>query len=205
MTNSQRWEADRSAGWHWSHFYLGLRLIARDRLERCDARQIRVVDESEDIALSTLNSFFRRLDESSFPDLSTERNYWCVLRTILKRKVQNRVDEQLTMKRGGRIPHVSLTTPADSVDHSRNDPMIPVADRSTPSCADQLIFEEILDAIPCEMLRRVIELKLDGHTHEAIVKDIGKSPRMISVYLDRICKILSKADLASVASSRESS
>jgi DNA-directed RNA polymerase specialized sigma24 family protein len=154
----------------WERYFRRLVSLARKKLR--DAPR-RAADE-EDVALSAFASFCRVAAQGQFPQLADRDNLWRLLVTITARKALHlRRDEGRQKRGGGEVLNLSQMPGASG----RAETMFEqVLDREpTPAFAAQVAEEtrRLLACLGDGQLRAIALAKLEGHTNEAIARQLG--------------------------------
>jgi RNA polymerase sigma factor (sigma-70 family) len=155
--------------------------VARQRLQAAP----RTLEDEEDLALSAMNSFFRRARQGGFERLRNRHELWALLVTIACRKVVNQFKRHSALKRGGRragrIPTNAVAVSADELDKL-------VALQPTPEMLVHLVdeFNARLQRLNGELLREVAMLTLQGYTNAEIAAQLKISERTVRRKLYRI-------------------
>ena len=167
----------------WNRYFARLAGLARSRMP-LDSR--RAADE-EDVALSALDSFFRRADGGEFPHLADRTGLWPLLARITVFKAIQRVEHERALKRGrartireSELQTNTIAEPPTLEDIVGTDP--------TPELAVQLEeqFHRLMGGIKEEPLRRIAQLKLEGYQNTEIAKELKVGLRTIERKLARI-------------------
>ena len=173
LNNSERSEAQREL---WQRYFHRLIALARSRLPP-DAR--READE-EDVALSALNSFFRRADKGEFPDVEDRASLWALLAQITVYKALRNIRRERRQKRGG----TNLV---------RESEMEPLADGAIPALESMISNEPapeivaqmneetnlLIAALPDEQLQSIARRKLEGYGNNEIAESLGVGLRTV--------------------------
>ena len=93
-----------AAGPLWDRYFVELVRLARVRLAR--KRPQTLMSDEEDAALNALDSFYRGLALERFPKLDDREDLWRILVTITSRKVDDQIEHELALKRGGRMKRI---------------------------------------------------------------------------------------------------
>lgn len=136
--------------------------IARARLQGSNT----VVSDEEDAAVDAFYSFLRRAEDGAFSELANRDDLWRLLATMTIRKAMRQIRDQRAIKRGGgSLQRLSsellqfesqcpspeiIATMHDSVGH-------------------------LLSLLADDELRRIVILRMEGHTNEEIAGKIGRS------------------------------
>ncbi|MCP4191775.1 MAG: RNA polymerase subunit sigma-70 [Planctomycetaceae bacterium] len=176
-------EKSQAQGELWNRYFARLASFARSRMPKNTRR---AVDE-EDVALSALDSFFRRTERGEFPHLSDRTGLWPLLARITRYKAIQRVQHERAAKRGGdKVIHESdLQTDCDTE--------LPSLDEVTsgePTADFKCQMDEQVEALMAEldddMLRQIAQMKLEGYENTEIADEIGKGLRTVERKLFRI-------------------
>ena len=131
-----RWIGDLRAGDQsavrqlWNHFYARVVALARRKLRLAPRR---VVDE-EDIALSALDTCFRRARQGQLPRLQDRNDLWALLAKITERKAYAHLRGHLRLKRGaGKIRGDSGRVRPRSVGPDAGPPKLLVGRKEEPA------------------------------------------------------------------------
>jgi RNA polymerase sigma factor (sigma-70 family) len=145
----------------------------------------RSIDDEEDLALSAIDSFFRRAAGGEFPELSRRHELWSLLVTMVARKAVNRFKKDRALKRGGAHNHRQLRHEGDS---SRSSLPELIADEPTPEVLAELNEEmhRRLALLDGELLREVALLRLQGFTNVEIAGRLGIAERTVRRKINRI-------------------
>jgi DNA-directed RNA polymerase specialized sigma24 family protein len=160
----------------WGRYFGALVRLARTRLPGT----VRRAADEEDIALSALDSFCRGEAAGRFPTLGDRDDLWRLLATITLRKVRDAIEHEWRQKRGaGRSGEG-----AEVLDELfARDP--------SPEVAAQFadLLGHLIARLGDDVLRRLAELKLLGHTEEEMAAALGISPRTVRRKLDLIRRL----------------
>lgn len=154
----------------WQRFYGPLVERIRHRL----GNRRRVSDE-EDVAQSTFQSFFRRLQEGQFPALGDRDEIWRLLVEVAVCKSTNQLRDQNRLKRGGgNVSGESIFLRADSQDTGGLDGF--VADQASPEVALQVVEEiERLFSLLDEQAQQIVACRVEGYTDAQTAEVLGCS------------------------------
>lgn len=167
----------------WNRYFARLASFARSRMP---SDTLRASDE-EDVALSALDSFFRRSDRGEFPHLSDRTGLWPLLARIVRYKAIQRVQHERAAKRSSdRVIHESelqsnCDTKLPSLDEIVDEE--PTADLKRQM--DEKV-EMLMAGLQDELLQRIAQLKLEGYENTEIAQKIGKGLRTVERKLFRI-------------------
>jgi DNA-directed RNA polymerase specialized sigma24 family protein len=152
--------------------------VARARL----AGLPRLQNDAEDVAISVLDTFFRRAAAGRFPRLTDQNDLWSLLLTITCCKAARRV----TRDRGAKVTvfsELAGANPQRSVEQVE----APDADPAEAAALAEGV-SRLLGALT-ESLRTVALLALDGYTNEEIGQRVGLSVGSIGRKLKLIREI----------------
>lgn len=168
----------------WEHFCKRLMSYARGRLK---AATRRVYDE-EDAAVSAFRSLCRGIESQKFPNVADRDNLWALLLVIASRKIMNRNrynDQQC--RNGGQTISESVQENVDG----RN-PLETVSAREpSPELSAEVadLSEYLLHLLPEPDLKRLVLLKLEGHTNEEAAELMSVTRRTVHRKLERIRRV----------------
>jgi DNA-directed RNA polymerase specialized sigma24 family protein len=151
----------------WNRYFNRLVGLARKHLGISGHRRL----GPEDVALDTLNSFFRRMSSGQFPDLSDSNGLRRLLFTIAKRKSLNE------FVAGGRTEQ-SLSD--DELSEL-------VSDEPGPELTAYLV--DLVGLLSTEMLRNIALMKLEGFTNGEIAAHFGVVERTVEYKLAMIRRL----------------
>lgn len=175
----------------WEHFCRRLMNYARGRLK---AATRRVYDE-EDAAVSAFRSLCRGIEAQKFPNVADRDNLWALLVVIASRKIinRNRYDDQ-QCRNGRRTISESILAHADDAN-----PLDAVSAREpTPELSAEVadLSEYLLNLLTEPDLKRLVLLKLEGHTNEEVAELMSVTRRTVHRKLERIRRVwLESAEL----------
>jgi DNA-directed RNA polymerase specialized sigma24 family protein len=166
----------------WDRYFK--RLVGLARLKLGDAP--RRAEDEEDVALSALDSFFRGVAAGRFPELHDRTNLWPLLAKITACKAINQRERQLAAKRGG--GHVRGESVFETPDNSSFGPAEVIVDDLTPEFIVSLRDEcqRLMELLPDEGLRQIVEKKLMGYTNAEIASALGVVERTVERKLNLI-------------------
>jgi DNA-directed RNA polymerase specialized sigma24 family protein len=160
----------------WGRYFGALMRLARTRLPGA----VRRAADEEDIALSALDSFCRGEAAGRFPTLEDRDDLWRLLATITLRKVRDAIEYEGRKKRSsGRKGEAAVVL--DEL----------LARDPSPEMAAQFadLLGHLIGRLDEEVLRKLAELKLFGHTEEEMAAELGVSPRTVRRKLDLIRRL----------------
>jgi DNA-directed RNA polymerase specialized sigma24 family protein len=148
----------------WDRYFHRLAALARARLCATLTRSA----DSEDVALSAFDSFFRRAGAGRFPRLEDRDDLWQLLYVLIVRKAADLARRELRQSRGG--GRVVALSDLDDIGTEAI-----VGDEPTPELAAQLADEcrALLNRLGDETLRAVALAKMEGYTNLEIAERLG--------------------------------
>lgn len=158
----------------WRLYFPRLCKIAKKRM----GAMSKLAADEEDLALSSIKSFFGGLDAGRFEAVSTADDLWNLLLTILCRKIIAARRRQSAQKRSPRFPLAETDLAHRHFDRTRSPAIDEVADRNQmPENPEQVrsYCEDLLARLPNDKLRQTAILRMDGYTHEEISRHLGGS------------------------------
>jgi hypothetical protein len=186
-----RWIGDLKAGGDsaaqhlWERYFHRLVHLARARLRA--ARRTGAIEDEEDAALSAFDSFCRGAVEGRFPQLADRDGLWRLLVVITLRKVMAQAGRQAARKRGGgRLVGDSAIKGGDTVEARGLDGI--AADEPGPEVAAMVIeeYRRLRDRLGSELLRQMLDLRLQGCTREEIANRLCCAERTVRRKLELI-------------------
>ena len=186
-----RWIGDLQAGGDsaaqhlWERYFHRLVHLARARLRA--ARRTGAVEDEEDAALSAFDSFCRGAAEGRFPQLADRDGLWRLLVVITLRKVMAQAGRQAARKRGGgRLVGEPATLGGDAAEPRGLDRI--ADDEPGPEVAAMVIdeYRRLRDRLGSELLRQMLDLRLQGCTREEIANRLGCAERTVRRKLELI-------------------
>ncbi|QDU57039.1 ECF-type sigma factor [Aeoliella mucimassa] len=158
----------------WGRYFNRLLALAKHKLGDTP----RAVEDEEDVAVSALGSFFVRVREGQFPDLTDRNGLWPLLAKITANKAVNLHKRQVAAKRGGGRQPESADRASDD---SQCAPLELVDDQVTPAELAELSeqCQLLMNELPDKAMREIAELKLAGFTTQEISQQLDLSPRTI--------------------------
>jgi DNA-directed RNA polymerase specialized sigma24 family protein len=172
----------------WQRFCDRLQRLARKKLRHSR----RVVDE-EDIALSAFKSLCLGARRGRFPKLTDRDSLWGLLVFITGQKAADWIAHDRRKKRGGgkvRGHSALVGGEANSslVDFDRFLASSPGPETLNIWAAE---YERLLDRLGNRTLRKIAELRVQGHTVDEIAEKLAVARRTVHRKIDLIRKILS--------------
>jgi DNA-directed RNA polymerase specialized sigma24 family protein len=151
----------------------------------------RAADE-EDVALSAFDKFCRAAEQGRFPDLADRDDLWQLLLLLTDHKATDLARRERRCKRGrGQVLDEAACTDSPSADG----PLAQAADPAPDPAFAALLADEcqrLLGLLSHGELQRVALLKMEGHTVEEIVAQLGRVPRTVKRRLQLIRQIWEK-------------
>lgn len=155
---------DRESVRHlWDRYFHRMTGVARLKLGRAP----RGVADEEDVALSAFDSFCQGVEHGQFSHLHDRADLWSLLVVITVRKAVDLVHHEGRQKRGADYVRRS----DDEVLHGllSAEPSPAVAAAMNEECA------RLLDLLGDDDLRRLVVLKLEGHTNTESARLLGRA------------------------------
>jgi DNA-directed RNA polymerase specialized sigma24 family protein len=176
----------------WNRYFYRLVALARKKLDGGNRR----AEDEEDVALSALASFFGAVGHGRYPDLSDRTQLWPLLVKITASKSMNQLKRQRALKRGGGKVRGELAIDSANQDVRALEHL--VGDEPSPQFMAQVSeqCERLIETLPDDLLRRIVELKLQGFTSVEIATRLDVVERTVERKLAIIRKIWTK-ELAS--------
>ncbi len=163
----------------WNRYFARLATIAQARLASLSRDQ-----SGEDVALSALKSVMIGVRDNRYPELADRNSLWPLLVTITARKSITEQRRQLARKRS----RAAECRFEDLQDYIGVEPSPEFA----VEVADEL--ERLVLRLDDPSLRRIVEMKLAGFSHEEIAEECGCSTRTVIRKLKLIRKEWRSAD-----------
>ncbi|HET6409020.1 MAG TPA: ECF-type sigma factor [Chthoniobacteraceae bacterium] len=155
----------------WNRYFARLAVVAQSRLG-----QMTRESDGEDVALSALKSVMLGVQKNRYPNLTDHQNLWPLLVAITAKKSVSEIRRQLARKRSSR----ARVTLDDVRDYIGVEPTSEFA----IEVADEL--DRLMRTLHDSTLRRIVELKLGGSTHEEIAAELGCTVRTVIRKLNRV-------------------
>jgi DNA-directed RNA polymerase specialized sigma24 family protein len=175
----------------WKRYFPRLQLAVTDRL----GRSPRLKMHAEDIALSTLRTFFRRVKTGELENMEDVEDLWRLLKTIMIRKTNDLFKREFAQKRGGQVNTIGESQSESSSESGAPD----LLSQATAKAPAPDYFVELFDWFNVEFERLeddfdrdVVLLRLQGATHKDIAEMLECHPKTIQRSLDRIQSLWSK-------------
>ncbi len=170
-------------------------IFARSRMSSSTRR---IYDE-EDAAVSAFRSLCRGIEANRFPEVGDRGNLWALLVVITSRKIANRFRYDHQQRRNAN--HTVHESMLQSTEDSRLQilPSLP-SKEPTPAFAAEVadMSEYLMSLLPETDLKRLVLLKLEGHTNEDVAEMLKVTRRTVQRKLERIRRIwLESNDLPS--------
>lgn len=166
----------------WDRYFARLSGLARTRMPTNTRR----VADGEDVALSALDSFFRRADDGQFANLTDRSGLWPLLARITAFKAIQRVEHERAAKRGGD----KLVSESELESRGKELPTLDdiISSEPTPEFAS-LMDEQVqllLEKLDEDVLRQIAQFKLEGYQNGEIADELGIGKRTVERKLARI-------------------
>jgi DNA-directed RNA polymerase specialized sigma24 family protein len=171
----------------WKRYFRRLTAVARGKLPPAARR---AADE-EDIALSTLGSFFNATEQGRYPDLRDRTELWPLLVRIATCKAANQAEREFAAKRGGgKVRGDSAMGQRPANQENRGFDML-IGPDPTPDSVVEMnqLVADLFERLDSGMLRDVARLRLSGHSNREIATRLDVSERTIERKLLRIRRL----------------
>lgn len=155
----------------WERYFERLVALARRRLGGVGGKA-----DGEDVALSAIETFFRRAGEGRFPRLDDRDGLWRLLMTITTRKAFN------AMRAETRRPALDEQALAGGRHDAPGSPLdLTLGGEPGPAEAAEFsdLLRRLMSSLGRDDEREVARLKLQGHTNNDIGKLTGMSLRSV--------------------------
>lgn len=162
----------------WERYYRRLAGLARAKL----AGRPGLPADEEDVALSALDSFYRRAADGRFPDLHDRDDLWRLLAVIAVRKAYRLVrDAGRDIRGGGAVLGEGALGPGELEAALGREP--------TPAVVAQAADEwaRLLAALTDADQKLVATRTLEGFTHGEIAEELGCSTRTVRRKWQEVC------------------
>jgi DNA-directed RNA polymerase specialized sigma24 family protein len=172
----------------WERYFDRLVRLARGKLRGARRREA----DEEDVALCSLDSFFRAAAAGRFPRLNDRLGLWPLLVAITVRMAIKVYDREHCKKRGdGKVRGDSaLAGPKGDMDSGSGWQQV-LGREPSPAFACEVAEEQerLLKQLPEESLRSVALWKMEGYTHAEIAAKLGCIERTVERKLRTIRRI----------------
>ena len=183
---------DQAAALLWEHCFPRLLRYATRKLPE----NLRRAMDEEDVALSTLKSFYAGQARGAFPNLQSRDELWKLLLCIAARKAQYRIRHEFREKRGGgKVSGESIFQSADRSDD--RSPGIQGIDGGAPTpdvvaqFSDQ--FESLMNSLSDDNQKSVAILRVEGYSVAEIAERLGCAVRTVERKLNLIRRTWNQA------------
>lgn len=149
----------------------------------------RIYDE-EDAAVSAFRSLCRGIEAQRFPNINDRDNLWALLVVITSRKIANQYRYQNQERRNAKLTlSEAILQRSDGSEISILN-AIP-SNEPTPFFAAEVadMSEYLAGQLPEPDLKRIVMLKLEGHTNEEVAETMKITRRTVQRKLERIRRI----------------
>lgn len=164
----------------WDEYFTRLVSLARTRLRNGRGG----IRGPEDVALDAFDSFCRRAAAGRFRKLHNRTDLWGRLMKLTVNKAIDAVRRQEAEKRGGGWTRSA----ADLEEFLARGPSLSAA----AEVADR--FRHLMDLLPDDTFRRIVQLKLEGHTHPEIGMEVGVALATVDRKLALVRRLWAEAD-----------
>jgi DNA-directed RNA polymerase specialized sigma24 family protein len=167
---------DAAAEKLWRRYFEDLVRLARDRLRGVP----KAAADEEDAALDAFDSFVRGVACGRYPLLGDRNDLWRLLVVITQRKVLNQALHERRRKRGG--GKVVCLRSHEGADHPTDEAVCLAGAMPTPEFA-ALVADQcrsLMALLRDDSLRKVVLLRMEGHSNEEIASLLGCSLRTVA-------------------------
>ena len=165
-----------AAGKLWERYFDRLVLVARRKLGAAHRR----VEDEEDLALSAFHALCDGAAQGRFEKLENRSDLWALLVAIAGRKAIDQIRRQTSKKRGeGDVRGNSIFVNANSPDGMGFEQVI--AGDPTPDFLALMNeqHQQLLQVLRDDAQRKIVQLRLAGHTNDEIATTLGISVRSV--------------------------
>jgi DNA-directed RNA polymerase specialized sigma24 family protein len=151
------------------------------------SKKTRQVADEEDATISALESFFVRVKQGEFPQLTDSTGLWPLLARITVCKAIRQVERESAVKRGG--SHVVRESDMAPNGAGSVADLAAIVDATPTAALHYQLNEEaerLLGVLNDETLRRIAILKLEGYENTEIADKLGFGLRSVERKLARI-------------------
>ncbi len=170
----------------WAHFCHRLMVFARGRMSPSTRR---IYDE-EDAAVSAFRSLCRGIEAQRFPDVGDRGNLWALLVVITSRKIANQFRYEHQQRRdANQTLGETILQPGDGSGVSLLQSL--PSHEPTPAFAAEVadMSEYLMLQLPESDLKKIVLLKLEGHSNEDVAELMKITRRTVQRKLERIRRI----------------
>ncbi len=167
--------------------YFGrLRQLARMQL----SRGTRAVLDDEDVALSVLESVCRNAANGKLPDLRDRDDLWFMMIAISQNKVISQRRYENTAKRGAG----KVLTMTDALEQYNTDLEGLMGSDVAPEFFTEVMdcWNQLLRSLPDDKMRRIAQLRLEGHTNQVIAERLQLLRRTVERKVELIRELWTK-------------
>lgn len=167
----------------WNRYFHHMVGVARLKL----GNSPRGAADEEDVALSAFDSFCHGVQHGEFPRLHDRDDLWRLLVVITVRKAVNLIHHEGRQKRGG-----------DQVPQTDDEVLHGLLSREPSPAVTAAMNEEcvrLLDLLGDEPLRKLVLLKLEGHTNTESAALLGRT----RITVQRMLKLIQQTWLLELA------
>lgn len=170
----------------WAHFCERLVVFARSRM----SPSARCIYDEEDAAVSAFRSLCRGIEAKRFPDIGDRGNLWALLVIITSRKIANQFRYEHQQRRNANLTlNESMLQSSDGSGFELLQSL--PSHEPTPAFAAEVaeMSEYLMSKLPEPDLKKLVLLKLEGHTNEDIAELMKVTRRTVQRKLERIRRI----------------
>jgi len=174
----------------WDRYYA--MLVERARAKFFALRSATPVNDVEDVASSAFHSLYQGIREGRFPRLEDRDDLWRLLVHLAACKAVDRHRAEHRQKRGGGkvMSEADMIAAGADGDNEGNPLDRIIGSEPTPEFAAMVAeeYQQRLEGLGNETLRRIAELKLACYSNEDIRRQLGCSLRSVTLKLELIRK-----------------
>lgn len=174
----------------WNRYFSKIVAVANRRI----GHQHRAIADEEDLALSVLDSLYEGAANGNFQELTDRDDLWKLLLAITRQKVISRHRYFNRKKRGGEAGFVDCVRVAEdgsveivldgfACDEPKPDELVEFGDE----------FDQLLTLLPTDIMRQIVQLRLQRHTQQEIALQLNCSVRWVEINLQRIREVWIRA------------
>jgi DNA-directed RNA polymerase specialized sigma24 family protein len=170
----------------WRRYYQRVVAVARRRLQ---AGPHQAVEDGEDVALSAFQVLYAGAARGQFDRLRDRTELWKLLAAIAAKKVLQHRRWHGRLKRGGQVDRASAPYQEHGDADAEADVLALIADNApTPDVALILRerLQELLDALPDAIHRRIAEWHIEGVSNTLIARDLGCAVRTVERKIENV-------------------
>ncbi len=171
----------------WGEYFERLRLFAGRKLSQVSNRS----KDDEDIALSAFKSLCNGAIDGKFPKLTDRNSLWPLMALIAARKVYDAATHERRQKRGSGRERIESELSGEGEEQFGFDLIL----SKQPTPEDEVLMQEacnhLLESLSPED-QKLVQLKLEGHSNDAIASLLGVATRTVERKLSVIRRTWSR-------------